>query len=83
MQILSVGEHNGKGICRCAGEKDRNGAYTKTNPECPAKFLPGWVESIAFDADGKRVVMGSEDGHVVQIWEVETGAEVSRCVVVR
>ena len=36
----------------------------------------GWVRSVAFSRDGKRVVSGSEDNRV-KIWNTETGAEVS------
>jgi hypothetical protein len=76
-----VGEHNGKGICRCAGEKDFSdkdalgyGDYLRTNNNCPAS---GWapVDYLAFSADGKRIMMGACFG-VVKIADAETGAEV-------
>ena len=35
----------------------------------------GKVTSIAFSRDGKQIVCGSED-KLVEIWDVETGAEV-------
>jgi WD40 repeat protein len=38
-----------------------------------------WVLSVAFSADGKRVVSGSWD-NLVKIWNAETGAEVSSFV---
>ena len=34
------------------------------------------VFSIAFSRDGTRIVSGSLD-HLVKIWDIETGAEVS------
>ena len=40
------------------------------------------VWSVAFSLSGKRVVSGSFD-NLVKIWNVETGAEVSRFVGVR
>ena len=42
----------------------------------------GTIISVAFSADGKRVVGGS-DGYFVRVWDVETGAEVSSFVGVR
>ena len=35
----------------------------------------GWVISVAFSPNGKRIVSGSED-NLVKIWEIATGAEV-------
>ena len=40
------------------------------------------VDSLAFSADGKRIMMGTEYGIVV-IADAATGAEVSWCVGVR
>ena len=40
------------------------------------------VFAVAFSADGNRVVSGSAD-HLVKIWDVATGAEVSNFVGVR
>ena len=37
----------------------------------------GFVWSIAFSRDGKRIVSGSAD-KLVKIWDTETGDEVSR-----
>ena len=34
------------------------------------------VRSVAFSRDGKRIISGSHD-HLVKIWNVETGTEVS------
>jgi len=39
------------------------------------------VLSVAFSADGKRIVSGSEDG-LVKIWDAATGAQVSSFVAV-
>ena len=36
----------------------------------------GWVRSVAFSPDGKRVVSGSAD-NLVKIWDIATGAEVN------
>ena len=38
--------------------------------------------NVAFSADGKRIVSGTFDGRL-QIWDAETGAEVSELVRVR
>ena len=35
----------------------------------------GWVRSVAFSPDGKRVISGSDD-NLVKIWDAESGAEV-------
>ena len=40
------------------------------------------VLAVAFSADGKRIVSGSLDC-LVKIWDTETGALVSSCVVLR
>ena len=48
--------------------------------------VSGEVISVAFSPDGKRVVIASSDdnlgsnGSLVQIWNAETGAEVSSFV---
>ena len=36
----------------------------------------GWMRSVAFSRDGKRVVSGATD-KLVKIWNAETGAKVS------
>ena len=83
MQILSLGEHNGKGVCRCAGlEDDRGDYFLKTNPECQVSGHSRKVLSVAFSPDGQRVVSGSID-KTVKIWDTETGAEVSIFLEVR
>ena len=47
-----------------------------------AKHGTGYVEYIAFSADRKRIMMGTDYG-VVVIADAATGAEVSRLVGVR
>ena len=42
---------------------------------CTLTGHSGWVTSVAFSGDGKRVVSGSRD-MLVKIWSSETGAEV-------
>ena len=74
-QILSLGEHGGKGVCRCAGKKNSAGAYEKTNGRCPVKGHSDTVNSIAISPDGTRIVSGSWD-KLVKIWDAHTGAEV-------
>ena len=75
MQILSLGEHNGKGMCRCSGKKDRQGAYKQTKKKCPVTGHTGSVTSVAISPNGMRIVSGSND-KLVKIWSAETGAEV-------
>ena len=74
-QILSLGEHDGKGACRCAGKKNSTGAYEKTNGRC-LKGHSDMVKSVAISPDGTRIVSGSWD-KLVKIWDTQTGAEVS------
>jgi WD40 repeat protein len=52
------------------------------NPECPVTGHTDEVNTVAFSADGKRVVSGSDDT-LVKIWDSATGAEVSSFVGVR
>ena len=46
---------------------------------CTLTGHAGWVRSVAFSPDGKRIVSGSAD-NLVKIWNVKTGAEVSSFV---
>ncbi|KAJ1488482.1 quinon protein alcohol dehydrogenase-like superfamily [Baffinella frigidus] len=73
-EVMSLGEHNGRGICTCAGAINHEGAYDRTNPACPINGHLDIVSVVAFSPDGKRVVSGSGD-HLVKIWNAETGAE--------
>ena len=75
MQILSLGEHNGKGVCQCSGKKDSTGAYTKTTRGCPVVGHSKGGVSVDFSPDGTRIVSGSWD-KLVKIWDTQTGAEV-------
>ena len=76
MQILSLGEHNGKGTCRCAGRKDGRGFYEQSNPGCPVTGHSFHMWSVAVSSDGKRIVSGGHDA-LVKVWDAATGAMVS------
>ena len=52
------------------------------NPECPVSGHSAAVTSVDFSPDGKQFVSGSHD-HLVEIWNTETGAEVSSFVGLR
>ena len=75
MQILGLGEHNGTGICQCAGVEDDRNDYRKTNPECLVTGHSGEVCAVAISPDGTRIVSGCEN--FLKIWDATTGAEVS------
>jgi WD40 repeat protein len=55
----------------------RSGIVPK--PECPVTGHSKSVMAVSFSADGKRIVSGSADHHVI-IWNAQSGTEVSSFV---
>jgi len=78
-QVCTIG-HTCTGSCICT----KLGAYPylDVNPECPVAGHSAAVFSVDFSPDGNRVVSASNDTFV-KIWDVATGALVSRFVVLR
>ena len=67
--------HTGKGSCICPEQPLLHGTVA-VKQECTTIGHSSCVHSVAFSADGKRIVSGSGD-NLVKIWNAETGAEVT------
>ena len=59
-------------------EEDEEGEFVSVNPECVVMGDSSDVCSVAFSADGTRLVTGhSHYDFLVKIWDVALGAKVS------
>jgi len=79
-QILSSGEHNGKGLCKC--KVDEYGCLEEdddrkpiVNPGCPVTAHLGCVTRVKFSDDGGQVISASDD-NTVRVWDVASRTQV-------
>lgn len=79
MQILSLQEHNGQGLCLCM--MDEHGSLERgedgmpfTYEGCPIGHTKE-VSLVRFSDDGLHVISGSSD-QTVRVWDVASGRQV-------
>ena len=83
MQILSLGEHHGEGLCPCAVDEDGDleeddHGEPIIHPECPLAGHSGEVHRVEFSDDGAQVISASVDGSTVLLWDLASGRRVCK-----
>ena len=79
-QILSLGEHNGEGLCLCTVDEDGNLEEDEhgepvIHSECPFFGHSDIVTQVEFSDDGAQVISAGDDFNVL-VWDLASGRRV-------